>query len=95
MVLHQAKIGKQNCHKIAARARLIQSGAQVLLQFGAPLPGYILKKGGGGILRNTYLFLYVKILLQQHGSGKNNEVNEYLDFKYSLYSLNFKDNILN
>ena len=28
------------------RARLSQSGAQVLLQFGAPLPGYILKKRG-------------------------------------------------
>ena len=29
-----------------ARARLSQSGAQVLLQFGAPFPGYRLKKRG-------------------------------------------------
>ena len=37
-----------------------------------PPPTYI--KGGGGILRNTYLFLFVKILLHQHGSGKNKGV---------------------
>ena len=40
------------------RARLSQSGAQVLLQFGAPLPGYILKKGGVGYI-TKYIFVFV------------------------------------
>ena len=65
------------------RARLSQSGAQVLLQFGAPLPGYTLKKGGGGILQNTYLFLFVKISLQQHGSGNNKGVK--IQFVFVLF----------
>ena len=57
-----------------SRARLSQSDAQVLLQFGAPLPGYIFKKGKGGTLQNIYLFLFVKLLLTQRGSGKNKGV---------------------
>ena len=69
------------------RARLSLSGAQVLIQFGAPLPAYTLKKRGGEYI-TKYIFVFVcKNIVQQHRSGKN------LGVKNSTLILNAVSNL--
>ena len=74
------------------RARLSQSGAQLLLQFCAPL---FWKKGGEANYKIDNCFRLKIYCYNNMDQGKTRELKSYSDLKYKLYSLHFKENILN
>ena len=74
------------------RARLSQSGDQVLLQFGALLLAYILKqRRRRHIMKCIFAFVWKKYCYNSMEQGKTSELKSYPDLKYNLYSLCFKD----